>query len=71
MSNNVVELCAVRHDQLQKLFDAHHSALTELICAYAHMDDPDYAASLQRFLSAERSFVAAYHALNKATGEES
>jgi hypothetical protein len=65
----VIELSAHRHDQHQKLFDTHRSALTELICAYAHMDDPDYSTALEKFLAAQRRYVDATLALDKATGE--
>lgn len=71
---NVVELQSVRHGELQKLFDAQSRALTDLICAYAIHTEmarwPDeYQANLDRFLDAQRAFVEAYLALNKATGE--
>jgi hypothetical protein len=62
--SNVVELQAVRHDQLQKLFDAHRSTLTELICTYAHhMNEPNLA-TLNRFLDAQDAYVAAFLALD-------
>jgi hypothetical protein len=61
---NVVELKTVRHDQLQKLFDAHRSTLTELICSYTHhMNHPDLP-TLERFLDAQEAFVDAWHALD-------
>jgi hypothetical protein len=59
----IVELSARRHDQLQKLFDAHRATITEFICAYTHhMNEPNLA-TLTRFLDAQDSFVATYLAL--------
>lgn len=61
MSINVVDLQAVRDGQL---FDAHRASITEFICAFTcHMTEPN-PATLERFLDAQDSFVAAWHALN-------
>jgi hypothetical protein len=58
--SNVVELHNVRD---KRLFEAHHSSLTELICAYAvHMEAGDLA-SFERFIDAQDRFVAAYRAV--------
>jgi ectoine hydroxylase-related dioxygenase (phytanoyl-CoA dioxygenase family) len=67
--SNVVELSVHRHNQDQKLFAAHRSALTELICSHAvHMEKGDLA-SLDRFLDAQEAFVNAWHALDDVTGD--
>jgi hypothetical protein len=58
--SNIIELHNVRD---RRLFDAHHSTLTELICAYAiHMQVGDLE-SFDRFLDAQDRLVAAYLAL--------
>ena len=63
--SNVVELQAIRHDQLQILFDRHRATLTELVCSYAvHMQKGDLA-SLERFLDAQEAFVNAWLAVNE------
>lgn len=61
---NVIELGVIRHDQDQKLFAAHRSALVELVCAFAvHAEGGD---CLDRLIAAQDEFVRAYLALNKA-----
>jgi hypothetical protein len=63
--SNVVELQAVRRNRDRELFEAHRSALTELICSYTcHMNHPDLP-SLERFLDAQEAFIDAWLTLNE------
>lgn len=57
----IIELQTARQAHLQKLFDAHHDALAELVSAFAM-----YSVNgecLDRFLEAQDRFVNAYIAL--------
>jgi hypothetical protein len=60
--SNIIELSAHRRDRDQELFDAHRSALVELVCAFAvHAEGGD---QLDRLEAAQDEFVRARQALN-------